>query len=155
MVTIDMRNRNSRANTSQKTTFQEHSAEHRVHWTRNGSIVGVAGKGASRISYHKSEHKRTQITKLRNLALYSLNSAFNSWPPTLIGGVAAIQFTSLQHLFPLSLKAERHSPSMKAYILVQRGTIHAWYNEGTEWARMYAFMLGENLFAFRLSSIRC
>ena len=40
-------------------------------------------------------------------------------------------------------------------LVVQRGTIHAWYNEGTEWARMYAFMLGECLSAFRLSGKRC
>ena len=28
-------------------------------------------------------------------------------------------------------------------VIVQRGTIHAWHNEGTEWARMYCIMLRE------------
>ena len=31
-------------------------------------------------------------------------------------------------------------------VIVQRGTIHAWHNEGTEWVRMYAVMLGEDIF---------
>ncbi|KAL5533582.1 hypothetical protein ACEPAG_42 [Sanghuangporus baumii] len=26
-------------------------------------------------------------------------------------------------------------------VVIQRGTIHAWHNEGTEWARMYCVML--------------
>lgn len=26
-------------------------------------------------------------------------------------------------------------------IFVQRGTIHGWHNEGTEWVRMYCIML--------------
>lgn len=26
-------------------------------------------------------------------------------------------------------------------IFVQRGTIHGWHNEGTEWVRMYCVML--------------
>ena len=27
--------------------------------------------------------------------------------------------------------------------LIQRGTIHAWYNDTDQWARMSAFVLGE------------
>ena len=30
-------------------------------------------------------------------------------------------------------------------IVVQRGTLHAWENEGTEWARMYFVLLRESL----------
>jgi quercetin dioxygenase-like cupin family protein len=29
-------------------------------------------------------------------------------------------------------------------VLVQRGTIHGWHNEGTEWCRMFCVMLRES-----------